>query len=92
MHWAGITREQYDAVKKKVDWIHQVPEGGIFHVASVESDGLHVTDVWRAAEDFQRFVDKRLMPATQELKIPGQPTVTVHPAYAVWDARNRVEL
>jgi hypothetical protein len=92
MHWAGVTREQYDAVKKKVDWINQPPEGGIFHVASIEKDGLHVTDVWRAAEDFQRFAEKRLNPATQELKIPGTPDVVIHPAHAVWDARNRTEL
>lgn len=92
MHWRGITREQYDAVKAKVNWTGKVPEGGMYHVASIEKDGLHVSDVWRTAEDFQRFVEKRLMPATQELKIPGQPETVISPAHAVFDARNGTEL
>jgi hypothetical protein len=92
MHWAGLNQSQYDAVKTHVDWVGRPPEGGIFHIASVEKDGLHVTDVWQTAESFQRFVDTRLMPAVKQLNIPGQPEVVVHPAHAVFDPVHRVEL
>ena len=92
MFWAGLTQQQYDAVRSKVDWVGRPPAGGMFHIASLEKDGLHVTDVWKTAEDFQGFVEKRLMPAVQQLRIPGEPQVVVHPTHAVFDATRGVEL
>jgi hypothetical protein len=45
---------------------------------------MYVTDVWERAEDFQAFVDQRLMPAVKQAGIAGEPKVTVLPAHNVF--------
>jgi hypothetical protein len=40
--------------------------------------------VWDSAEDFQRFVDDRLMPGVQQVGIQGQPQVEILPAHAIF--------
>lgn len=84
MSWDGVTAEQYDRVRKVVNWEGDVPPGGMFHVAAATEKGLRITDVWASAEDFQKFVDTRLMPGVQQLGIPGQPTVEVFPVHALF--------
>src|SRR6185369_2901268 len=84
MQWNGVTREQYDAVRKIVNFEGNVPKGGMFHVAAFTDDGLHVADVWERAEDFQAFVDQRLMPGVQQAGIKGEPKVQILPAHNVF--------
>lgn len=84
MEWGGVTREQYDAVRKIVNFEADVPKGGLFHVAAFSDKGLHVTDVWERAEDFQTFVEQRLMPGVQQAGIHGEPRVQILPAHNVF--------
>ncbi|NRF67411.1 hypothetical protein HLB44_10485 [Aquincola sp. S2] len=84
MEWPGVTREQYDSVCTIVDFERDVPPGGLFHVAAVDAEGLRVTDVWERAEDFQAFVEKRLMPGVQQAGISGEPRVQILPAIKVF--------
>ena len=84
MRWAGVTPEQYDEARERVGWERNPAPGGIFHVAAFADDGMHVTDVWESAEDFQRFVDDHLMPVVQEMGIEGGPEVTILPAHSVF--------
>ena len=81
MEWDGVTREQYEAVKKSVDFEGKPPTGGLFHVASFSDKGLRVTDLWERAEDFQAFVEKRLTPGTQAAGIKGEPRVQIYPVH-----------
>jgi hypothetical protein len=85
MRWPGITLDQYEQARERVDWEHDVPPGAIFHVVAQDGDELRVVDVWRTAEDFERFAAERLMPAVRELGIPGEPEVRlldVHRSFA----------
>ena len=84
MEWDGVTLEQYEAVRKLVNWEGNPPEGGMFHVAAIIDKGLRVTDLWQSAEAFQSFVEKRLMPGVQQLGIPGQPRVEIYPVHALF--------
>lgn len=84
MEWSGVTREQYDSVRKIVNFEGDAPKGGLFHVAAVTDTGLRVVDVWERAEDFQSFVETRLMPGVQKAGIAGEPKVQVLPAYNVY--------
>lgn len=85
MSWDGVTPEQYDEARDKVDWEGDAPQGGMFHVAWFEPGTMRVIDVWESPEAFQRFVDERLMPAVQALGIEGQPEVDIQPAHRVLD-------
>jgi hypothetical protein len=82
MEWDGVTPEQYDEARAKVAWETDVPEGAILHVPWFVDGGLRVTDVWESGDDFQRFVEQRLMPVVQQIGIQGEPRVEVHPLHS----------
>lgn len=69
-------------------WETNVPKGAQLHVATFADDGLHVLDIWDSAEDFQAFLEKRLMPAVQEIGIQGQPVVSISPLHATFNTPN----
>jgi hypothetical protein len=85
LNWPGVSKEQYDAARGLVKWETDAPKGGMLHVSAFDEGGsLRVVDVWESAEDFQSFVDNRLMPGTASLNLPGQPNVQVYPVHAVF--------
>ena len=52
-----------------------------------DEDGIRVTDVWESAEQFNRFVESRLMPGVQQIGIQGQPDVEFLPVQNIFNAR-----
>jgi len=92
MHWPEIGLDTYEEAREKVGWERDYPAGAISHVAFMADDGFHVVDVWESAEDFDRFVNERLMPVLKgEMGIPSDPAVTVTPAHAAFVPHARVE-
>jgi hypothetical protein len=89
MRWDGVTKEQYDEARKRVEWEHSLPPGAQFHVVWFEHEGMNVMDVWDSADAFNTFVQTRLMPVVKgELNLPGEPKVEISPAYRVFDAKS----
>jgi hypothetical protein len=86
MTWKGVTPDQYDAAQREVGWETEAPTGGISHLAWFEDGALRVVDAWESAEQFQTFVDTRLMPGVAKVGIEGEPDVTVQPAHRIFDA------
>lgn len=84
MEWDGVTLEQYEQARHVVRWESEKPPGGIFHVAAHDGQKLRVTDVWESAEQFQQFVEQRLMPGVAQIGIQGEPKVEIYPAYAIF--------
>lgn len=84
MQWAGVTREQYEAVRQLSNFEGDAPRGGLFHIAALTEAGLQVTDLWERAEDFQSFVQSRLMPAVQKTGIQTEPQVQILPVHNVF--------
>ena len=78
MHWPEVTKEQYDELRGLVDWVSDRPPGAKLHVAWMGDDGFHVVDVWDTPEQFQNFVNTRLMPAVQQVGVSGQPNLSFH--------------
>jgi hypothetical protein len=81
MRWAGVTPEQYDAVRGMVRWEEETPAGASLHVASFEGGVLHVTDVWQSQADFDRFFADRLAAAVKQAGIEGQPDTSFRPLH-----------
>jgi len=79
-----VTAEQYDQVREVVGWERDVPPGALFHVAAFDAHGAHAADLWETAEEFQRFVDQRLMPGVAQVGLAGQPQIELIPANAVF--------
>jgi hypothetical protein len=69
-----------------------LPEGLISHVAYRTESGLRYVDVWRAKEDWNRFVDERLHPVVDKVLTealgfrPPEPPMTVLDVVDVWVA------
>jgi hypothetical protein len=86
MHWPKIKQEDYDRALEHVDWEGNTPDGAIFHVAWFDDqDGFHVLDLWESPDQFNRFVEERLMPGLQELGIDaGEPNVRMTEAHRVF--------
>ncbi|MBI3258543.1 MAG: hypothetical protein HYZ54_03545 [Ignavibacteriae bacterium] len=85
MQWEGVTPDQYEEIRRTTNWEANVPVGGILHVSSFSDKGLHVTDVWESAEDFNRFVNDRLMPSVAQAGLTTQPQVMITPIHAVFN-------
>jgi hypothetical protein len=87
MRWRGVTPELYEKAREVVNWEGDVPDGAALHVAGFDADGIRVTDVWDSAEQFQAFVESRLMPGVQEVGIEGQPDVEFFPLERIFNFR-----
>ena len=81
MRWAGVTPEQYDAVRDAVRWEQDTPTGATLHVASFEGGAMHVTDVWDSEADFERFFADRLAAAIKQAGLEGEPETTFRPLH-----------
>src|SRR3954466_226090 len=75
MRWRGVTPEQYEEARQVVNWEGDVPDGAVLHVAGFDNDGRRVNDVWESAEQFEAFVENRLMPGVQQMGIEGEPEI-----------------
>ena len=84
MHWADVSREQYDQLREKLAMESNPPRGAKFHVAWFEGDGLHVLDVWQSREEFERFQRDKLGPLVQEIGISGRPDVRFAEAHSIF--------
>jgi hypothetical protein len=84
MVWDGVTPEQYEEARQRVNWEGNVPQGANLHLARFTADGIRVTDVWASQEDFQNFAAERLIPVTSTLGITTEPQVTFAPVHALF--------
>jgi hypothetical protein len=65
------TAEDYEKVNEKIG--DAAPEGLIVHtVTDLGGDKWKLVDVWESAEDFQNFVQNKLIPAIAEVN-PDAP-------------------
>ena len=77
----GITREQYDAVRRETGWLERTPEGGLAHLTWWEGDDCHNLDGWESEAAFDLFGEQRLGPAMVTVGLDVRPEVTFHPAH-----------
>ena len=75
MRWPNIDVDASERIRDHVRWEENLPEGALFHVASPDGDALRVFDIWESAEQFDTFVQSRILPALQELGIETDPEV-----------------
>ena len=84
MHWPEVTKEQYEQVRRDVNWEGDIPKGAKFHVAWFGDDGFRVLDLWNSGAEFEAFVQQRLMPGVQRVGIQSQPRVEFGESVAVF--------
>lgn len=84
MHWPEVSAEQYEQVRRDVNWEENPPAGGKFHTAWMGSDGFHVLDLWDSPAHFEAFVRDRLTPGVQKAGIGGQPKVEMYESLSIF--------
>jgi hypothetical protein len=84
-HFAGGTKEQYDA---SIAAVHPsgggLPEGQLFHAAGPSADGWTIVAIHDSQENWEKFRDETLMPrmaAGIEGGFTVQPTETGFPVH-----------
>ena len=88
MRWSGVTPEQYDQVRRTVDWVHNTPDGAHVHLASFDQDGvLQCFDVWESEAQLNEFLSSRIMPAVQQVGVQTAPEVQLDPCHELFIAR-----
>ena len=79
LEFAGVGREQYDAVNERLgidqatgvgDW----PDGLQFHAGGATAGGWMVFEVWESKDAQHRFMEDRLGRALQEGGISAPPS------------------
>lgn len=83
----GITREQYDAVRKGTGWLERTPDGGLAHLTWWEGADCHNLDGWESEAACDAFGEQRLGPAMAALGLDVRPEVTFHPAHEIFTPR-----
>lgn len=81
---AGMTPEQYDALRDIVKWDTDVPEGMRVHIAAFIDGVLTMTDVWDSAEQYGAFAETHIGPALGQVGITAQPEASFAPAHELF--------
>jgi hypothetical protein len=72
----GFTKDMYENARKEVNWEGNPPPGIIFHAASFDDSGsnIRVADIWESEDQWNNFLNTRLMPYMQKNKVPPLKT------------------
>lgn len=81
---AGVTPEQYDAVRAECGWLVERPAGGLAHLTWWEGNDNHNMDAWESEDAFAAFGQDRLGPAMAKVGVNVEPQVTFFPAHEVF--------
>lgn len=78
MRFEGATLDQYDQVMQLMGLTAggEPPEGAIFHWVAPTENGILVVDVWESDEQFNKFAEEHIGPATAQVGISGRPQTT----------------
>jgi hypothetical protein len=67
----GFTKDIYEKGRKEVNWEGNPPPGIIFHAASFDDSGaIRVADIWESEDQWNNFLNTRLMPFMQKAQVP----------------------
>jgi|SRR5215211_5030000 len=79
--------EEYRAVLDHMG-VETQPAAGIYlHLTTTMAFGFRIVELWERKEGFDEFLQKRLVPATQELGIERKTEITVTPLHNLFAPR-----
>jgi hypothetical protein len=71
----GITKDMYENARKEVNWEGSPPPRVILHAASFDNSGnLHIANIWESEDQWNNFLNTRLMPFMQKARVPPLKT------------------
>lgn len=74
-----INVDQYEELRRAVNWEKQHPPGAMLHAAAFDENGhLRAVDIWASEGEMAHFMAEKLAPAAEKLGIE-LPTVDTYP-------------
>ena len=67
MEFDEFTPDMYEAVRDKINWPDDTPDGVHEHIAGPSERGMRIVEVWDSREEFDRWMTGTVQPALQEL-------------------------
>jgi hypothetical protein len=78
---SGLTAPEYRAVMDQLG-VERRPEGGIYlHLTTPTDVGFRIVEIWDEKENFDRFVENRLVPANEAIGLSRATEITVTPLH-----------
>jgi len=77
----GLTKNLYDQLMRDMKIEENPPTGLITHIATFDSNGIRVTDVWESENDFNTFAENRLKPGFQKIGYNNRPKTETYPLH-----------
>ncbi len=67
MEFDGFQEETYEAVREKINWPQDWPDGINVHIAGPSESGMRIVEIWESREQYDRWMDGTIFPAVQEV-------------------------
>ncbi|MBA3726131.1 MAG: hypothetical protein H0W86_06680 [Armatimonadetes bacterium] len=83
LEWPGLTLDQFDEARRRIRWEEEPAKGSIVQAQGWDNGTFKAADIWESEEDWNNFLQNRILPAVAGLNIPGQPTTRVFDAYGL---------
>jgi hypothetical protein len=82
-----LTAPEYRAVMDELGFEHR-PEGGIYlHLTTPTDAAFRIVEIWDQKENFDRFVERRLVPANEALGLDRATEIKVTPLHNLFAPR-----
>jgi hypothetical protein len=83
----GLTASEYRAVMDELG-VERRPEGGIYlHLTTPTDFGYRIVEIWDEKDNFDRFVERRLVPANEAIGVDRSTEITVTPLHNLFAPR-----
>ena len=83
VEWAGLSKEIYEELRKQVNWEGDIPKGMVAHLATFDKNGLRSAGVWESEEDFNNFIQNRIIPAAGK-QVDTKPNIEIFPLHTLF--------
>ncbi len=84
---AGVTPDQYNAVRDRCGHLKDAPVGGQLHAVWWEGNDCSILDAWEDEATFGAFGENILGPAMAAAGVGVEPVITIFPAHEVYAPR-----
>jgi hypothetical protein len=82
-----LTAPEYRAVMDELG-VERSPEGGIYlHLTTPIDVGFRIVEIWDEKQNFDRFVERRLVPANEAIGLDRATEITVTPLHNLFAPR-----
>src|SRR5262245_5623185 len=82
-----MTNREYRAVLDRMG-VEERPEPGIYlHITAQTAFGYRIIELWDSQDGFEKFAQRRMLPALKELGIDRNSEITIKPLHNLFAPR-----